>query len=199
MTNSSAGCHARKVKCDKERPCRNCKKLTMQVPQVICWQFQDFLPVLFPEFIRGHFKKDEMSRFISENIDGFVIDGLDRPCNVELFSGPRFNATFSVTAKFFTAKTPDVLQHWYMTNGPNAIDLQSRGAAPIGLETEGNSQKEDLKKKAKEYIQAIIQEPAYAEQVTDSLRHTELPRKVLRIIQNYSYRCDVSVLSWTSH
>ncbi len=69
-------------------------------PQVICWQFQDFLPVLFPDFIRGHFKKDEMSRFISENIDGFTVDGVERPCTVELFSGPRFTATFSITAKF---------------------------------------------------------------------------------------------------
>ncbi|KAH8889280.1 hypothetical protein GQ53DRAFT_630086, partial [Thozetella sp. PMI_491] len=187
-------CHARKVKCDKERPCRNCKKLTVQVPQVICWQFQDFLPVLFPDFIRGHFRKDEMTRFITENIVGFAVDGAEQSCSVELFSGPRFTTTFAVTAKFFTAKTPDVLQHWHLTNGRNAVDLQSRGAAPIGLDMEGGPQKEELKKKAKEYIQAIIQEPAYAEQVTDSLRHTDLPRKVLRIVQNYSYRCDSPIV-----
>jgi hypothetical protein len=170
----------------------------VQVPQVICWQFQDFLPVLFPDFIRGHFKKDEMSRFMADNIDAFAVDGVKQPCTVELFSGARFSTTLTITAKFFTAKTPDVLQHWHMHTGPNSVDLQSRGAAPIGLEMESNAQKDELRKKAKEYVQAIIREPAYAEQLTDSLRHTELPGKILRIVQNYSYRCDVSNSSPTS-
>ena len=183
-------CHARKVRCDKERPCRNCQKLMQQVPQVICWQFQDFLPVLFPTFIRGHFKKEEMTRFITENIDSFTVDGAEKPCVVELFSGVQFTTTLQLKAKFFTAKAPDVLQHWHSHVGRNGVDLQSRGAAPIGLEMEGNAQRDELRKKAKEYIQCLIREPAYAEQVTDSLRHTDLPRRILRIVQQYSARCD---------
>lgn len=183
-------CHARKVRCDKERPCRNCTKLMMQVPQVICWQFQDFLPVLFPPFIRGHFKKEEMAKFISDNIDGFTVDGVEKPCVVELFSGANFTTTFQIKAKFFTAKTPDVLQHWHMQVGRNCVDLLSRGAAPIGLDMDGNSPRDELRKKAREYIQAIVQEPAYAEQVTDALRHTDLPRRILRIVQKYSQRCE---------
>jgi Fungal Zn(2)-Cys(6) binuclear cluster domain len=171
-------CHARKVKCDKERPCKNCKKLTVQVPQVMCWQFQDFLTVLFPEFIH-------------ENIDGFTVNGAEQTCSVELFSGARFSAILSIKAKFFTAKTPDVLQHWHMNIGRNQIDLQSRGSAPIGIEMDSNGQRDELRKKAREYIQAIINEPGYAEQVTDSFKHTDLPKKILKIVQNFSTRSDV--------
>ena len=187
-------CHARKVRCDKERPCRNCKKLMMHVPQVICWQFQDFLPVLFPTFIRGHFKKDEMARFISENIESFTVDGVEKPCTVELFSGASFGATLRLKAKFFTARTPDVLQHWHSSVGQNGVDLQSRGAAPIGLELEGHGQREELRKKAKEYIQSIIVEPAYADQVTDSLRHTDVPRRILRAVQRYASQSNSAVV-----
>lgn len=187
-------CHARKVKCDKERPCRNCTKLTMAVPQVVCWQFQDFLPVLFPGFIRSHFKKEEMSKFLSENIEGFKVDGVEKPCIVELFSGPRFSTTLSIQAKFFTAKTPEVLRQWYLNVGANEIDMQFRGAAPIGLDTDPSSQRDEIRKKAKEYIASILREPQYADQLTDSLRHTELPRKVLRIVQNYSYRTDAPIV-----
>jgi hypothetical protein len=183
-------CHARKVRCDKERPCRNCQKLMVQMPQVICWQFQDFLPVLFPTFIRGHLRKEEMTKFIVENIVSFTVDGVEKPCQVELFSGASFGTTLKLKAKFFTARTPDVLQHWHSQASPNGVNLQSRGAAPIGLEMEGNAQRDELRKKAKEYIQAIIQEPSYAEQVTDSLRHTDLPRRILQIVQRYSSRCE---------
>ncbi|KAK0621474.1 hypothetical protein B0T17DRAFT_534179 [Bombardia bombarda] len=193
-------CHARKVKCDKERPCRNCKKLTMQVPQVICWRFQDFQRVLFPEFIRGHFRKDEMHKFVTDNIEAFTVGGQDKPCTVELFSGKRFSATLSIRAKFFTAKTNEVLRHWHMQVVRNAVDLQSRDAAPIGLDmTESGSggggggsaqqQRDELRKKTREYIQAIVGEPAYAELVTESQRHTTLPRKVLRIVQDFAARC----------
>lgn len=183
-------CHARKVRCDKERPCRNCQKLMVQMPQVICWQFQDFIPVLFPTFIRGHFKKEEMFKFIVENIVSFTVNGVEKPCQVELFSGASFGTTLKIKAKFFTAKTPEVLRHWHSQPSRNSVDLQSRGAVPIGLEMEGNSQRDELRKKAKEYIQSIIQEPTYPEQVTDSLRHTDLPRRILRIVQRYSSRCE---------
>ncbi|KAK3692621.1 hypothetical protein B0T22DRAFT_19934 [Podospora appendiculata] len=190
-------CHARKVKCDKERPCRNCKKLCLQVPQAICWRFQDFQQVLFPEFIRGHFRKDEMNKFITENIQGFTVNGAEKPCNVELFSGNRFSATLSIKAKFFTAKTAEVLQHWHMQVGRNTVDLQARGAVPIGLEPDGggNSQRDELRKKVREYIHAIVGEPTFAELVTEeSRKHTEVPSKILRIVQDYSRRCDAPMV-----
>lgn len=187
-------CHARKVKCDKERPCRNCKRLAQAVPQVVCWQFQDFLPVLFPDFFRSHFRKEDMTRFVTEHIDSFTVEGVEKPCMVELFSGARFNTTLTIRAKFFTPKTSEAVQHWHMTVGHNHMDLQARTAAPIGLDLDGSAQKDELKKKARAYIDGIVQEPAYADQVTDSLRHTELPRKILRIVQAYSYRCDAPIV-----
>lgn len=185
-------CHARKVKCDRERPCKHCKKLMVQIPQVVCWQFQDFLTVLFPDFIRRHFKKDEMSKFLRDNIEGFTIGGAVQNCDVELFSGPRFGATLGIKAKFFTAKTCEVLQHWHMTSGRRGVDLQSNGSAPIGLELSSGAQKDDLKKRTKAYIQEIVKEPAYAEQVTETFRSTELPTKVLRIVQTFAKQSDVS-------
>ncbi|KAI0128954.1 hypothetical protein BJ170DRAFT_354866 [Xylariales sp. AK1849] len=187
-------CHARKVKCDQVRPCKNCTKLTAAVPQIMCWQFQDFLPVLFPDFIRGHFKKDQMARFVNENIDGFVVDGAEQPCEVELFSGARFQATLTLRAKFFTAKEPDVLQHWHMNVGVNQLDLDARGAAPIGIDMDNTSYREDLRRRTRDYIRAITFEPLYAEQVTDSFRHTDMPRKVLKIVQRYSQRSDSPIV-----
>lgn len=185
-------CHSRKVKCDKERPCKHCKKLMLSVPQVVCWQFQDFLPVLFPDFIRGHFKKDAMTSFITENVEGFTVDGSERLCSVELSSGPRFTTTLTLQAKFFTAKTCDVLQHWHLSNEKNQVDLQSQGSAPIGIEFNKGPQKDEMKKLTKGYIQALVNEPLLADQLTDSFRSTRLPNKILAIVQNFAKRSDVS-------
>lgn len=183
-------CHSRKVKCDKERPCKHCKRLMLHVPQVVCWQFQDFIPVLFPGFIRSHFRKQEMAKFLRDNVDGFRVGGVEQPCEVELFSGPRFSAVLSVKAKFFAAKTCDVLQHWHMNTDQGRANLQSSGSAPIGLESNTVAQRDDLRKRVKAYIQDIINEPVFAEQVTDSLRSTQLPMKILRIVQTYSKQSD---------
>lgn len=180
------------MQCDKERPCKNCKKLTHQLPQIVCWQFQDFLPVLFPDFIRSHFKKDQMAKFISENVDGFTIGGSAKTCTIELFSGHRFQSTLTLQASFFTAKSPEVLQHWHLNAGVNSLELESRGAVPIGIDLDNTSVREDVRRKARDYVQALIFEPQYAEQVTDSVRHTELPRKILRAVQIYGQRSDVS-------
>ncbi|KAK8020643.1 hypothetical protein PG990_005781 [Apiospora arundinis] len=187
-------CHSRKVKCDKERPCKNCKKLTHQLPQIVCWQFQDFLPVLFPDFIRSHFKKDQMAKFISENVDGFTIGGSAKTCTIELFSGHRFQSTLTLRASFFTAKSPEVLQHWHLNAGVNSLELESRGAVPIGIDLDNTSVREDVRRKARDYVQALIFEPQYAEQVTDSVRHTELPRKILRAVQIYGQRSDSPIV-----
>ncbi|ETS80591.1 hypothetical protein PFICI_08120 [Pestalotiopsis fici W106-1] len=183
-------CHARKVKCDKERPCKNCSKLTAAVPQIMCWQFQDFLPVLFPDFIRGHFKKDQMAAFVAENIESFTVGGVESPCEVELFSGTRFDSTLKVRAKFFTAKTREALQHWHMNDGLNQLDLQSRSSAPIGIELDNATYRDELRKRTRDYIQKITLEPQYAEQVTDSCRHTTLPWRVLKIVQRFGQRSD---------
>lgn len=185
-------CHSRKVKCDKERPCKNCKKLAVQVPQVVCWQFQDFLTVLFPDFIRAHFKQDEMARFTKENIDGFVIHGVEQPCAVELYGGKRWEAKLSIQAKFFTPKKNDVLQHWHLNTGER-VELRLNWSLPIGVELDSSAQKDDLRKKIKTYVQAIIKEPCFAEEVTETLHDTcKLPRKCLSIVQRFSERSNVS-------
>ncbi|KAG8428578.1 hypothetical protein J3459_002619 [Metarhizium acridum] len=183
-------CHSRKVKCDKERPCKHCKRLMLHVPQVVCWQFQDFIPVLFPEFIRAHFKKGEMVKFLKDNVDGFVVRGVPQPCEVELFCGLRFSAVLSVKAKFLTAKTCDVLQHWHTNPQGGSQNLQANGSAPIGLEFNTTAQRDDLRKKVKAYVADVINEPFYAEQVTDSVRSTQLPVKILRIVQTYAKQSD---------
>jgi hypothetical protein len=94
-----------------------------------------------------------------------------------------------------------VLQHWHMQIGRNNVDLQARGAPPIALETDGSGsgslpakQRDEIRKKAREYVASIIQEPKYAEQVTDSLRHTDLPRKILKIVQRYAQRSDQPIV-----
>ncbi|KAK4239854.1 hypothetical protein C8A03DRAFT_42556 [Achaetomium macrosporum] len=193
-------CHARKVRCDKERPCRSCLRLAQQVPQVVCWQFSDFTGVLFPEFIRGHLRKEEVIQFVKGNVEGFTVGGVEVPCTVQLVSGIGFGerSVLEVKAKFFTARTPDVLQHWHVTVGRNAMDLHSRGAAPIGLEmSDGNAwdaQRSELKKRVKEYIQAVVDEPRYAELVTPPPQHTELPRRILRIVHDYANGADVPMV-----
>lgn len=184
-------CHSRKVKCDKERPCKNCKKLAMVVPQVICWQFQDFLTILFPGVIRSHLKKEEVTRFISQNVEDFTIGGNEQPCEVELYSGPTFTSTLILKAKFFTAKTSDVLQHWHMMAGQDQVELQTNCSVPIGAELQQHAERDDLKKRTKAYIQQITKEPGFAAQVTDSLRSTSLPRKILGIVQTYAQQTDV--------
>ncbi|KAF7544713.1 hypothetical protein G7Z17_g9740 [Cylindrodendrum hubeiense] len=179
-------CHSRKVKCDKERPCKSCKKLMVTVPQVICWQFGDFVPILFPDFIRGHFRKEEMSKFITENIEGFTVNGVVQNCSVELFSGPLFSTVLAVDAKFFTPATCDVVQHWHMSVGSHQMNLQSNGSAAIGIEFETSAQRDSLKKKTRKYIQDTVAEPAFAIQVTDSLYSSQLPRKILGIVKQFA-------------
>lgn len=133
-----------------------------------------------------------MAMFLSENIEDFTVDGAEKPCEVELFSGTRFQSTLTVRAKFFTAKTPDVLQHWHMNIGTNQLELQSRGAAPIGIDMDNTSYREELRKKTRDYIQSLTFESQYAEQLTDAIRHTEVPKKILKIVQRFCQRSNVS-------
>lgn len=179
-------CHSRKVKCDKERPCRSCKKLMLQVPQVVCWQFADFIPILFPEFIRGHFRKEEMNKFMTENIEGFTVNGVEQNCSVELFSGPLFSTVLAVKAKFFTPIGDEVVRHWHLKSGMNRMELESNGSAAIGLEFKDPSERDMLKKRTKKYIQEVVAEPAFPEQVTDTFKHTTLPMRIIRIVKRYT-------------
>lgn len=192
QTGACFCCHIRKVKCDEARPCKNCVKLCTQVPEVVCWKFPDFLPYIFPEFIRGHFKREEMARFVEENVASFTVNGVEAPCIVTLSSGPTFGAKLVVKAKFFTARaaTSDVLQQWYQFVGDaGGVDLEVRRAAPIGLDAEGvasGSQRSELRRKVEAYAEALVREPTYAVQVTDAVRKTGVPRKVLQIVQQYA-------------
>lgn len=161
----------------------------------MCWQFPDFIDVLFPTLIRGHLGKEAVTSFLSENVKSFTVRGTEMPCSIELFSGLRFTSVFKIKAKFFTAKTQEPLEHWHMSIGSGGVNLQSQAAVPIGLETESAAQKDILKKTTKDYVHAIIQESRYAEQTTDSLRSTRLPEKVLRIAQRYFKQTDVSDLN----
>ena len=177
------------------------------MPQIICWQFQDFLPVLFPDFIRAHFKKEAMASFISENVQHFGLGGAggvgvseqQQQCAVELFSGTRFQATLTVPATFFTAKTADILRHWHLHTGVNQIDLQSLGSAPLGIDPENAAQREELRRRTREYVASLASEPLYAEQVTDAIRSTTLPCRVLKIVQRYAQRSNVSITIASSH
>ncbi|KAI5465516.1 hypothetical protein BGZ63DRAFT_106574 [Mariannaea sp. PMI_226] len=183
-------CHSRKVKCDKERPCKSCKKLMIQVPQVVCWQFADFIPILFPDFIRGHFRKEEMTKFIGDHVEGFVLRGVEQTCSVELFSGPLFSTVLAVEAKFFTPKGVEAVQHWHLNTGQNRIKLRAENSAAIGLEFKDSSEREMLKKRAKKYVKDLVDEPAFPEQVTDSFMHTLLPRRIIQVVKRYAEESD---------
>lgn len=181
-------CHSRKVRCDKERPCRNCVKLAAGTPQVVCWQFQDFLPVLFPDFVRSHFRREEMARFMEENVGAFGGGG---GFEVELFSGPRFRSVLAIPgARFFTARSDEVLMHWHLHAEASGVDLRVRGAVPIGLGP-GGTPGDEVKKRVKAYVRSILAEPAFAEQLTETFRHTGLPRRVLEIVQRYWVQSEV--------
>jgi hypothetical protein len=199
-------CHARKVKCDKERPCRSCVRLAQQVPQVVCWQFSDFTAVLFPEFIRGHLRKEAVARFLSEHVERFIHD---KPCTVEMYSGYGFSARLVVPARFFTAKTVAALQHWHLHGGVNQVELQATSAAPIGLDGGqaqnadgggaggsggGEGQRNEMRKRLREYVQAMVGERDFAALVTPLPQHTLLPRKLLKIVHDYANRSDLAMV-----
>lgn len=187
-------CHVRKVRCDQQRPCRNCIKVCSQVPQAVCWQFDDFTRALFPAFVRKHFERGEMDRFVADNVESFTLDGVVCPCTVTLSSGPDLTARLVVRASFFTARAPtsDVLQHWFQVlsggDGTGAdVELEVTRAAPIGLDMDAAKWNE-LRRKVVDYVNRIVEEPAYALQLTDSTRRTGLHRRVLQVVQQYSRR-----------
>ena len=185
-------CHVRKVKCDEKRPCRNCDKLRVQVSQAICWRFEDFTKVLFPAFTRGHFAHEEMSRFVSDNVQAFTLNGVEQHCTVSLSSGSALMSKLVVKAEFFTARMPtsDVLQHWFRAKMcADQAELERQDAVPIGLDMDGTKWNE-LRRKVGDYVHDIVQEPAYASQLTASDGEPSLPRrmsrKMLQIVHRYA-------------
>ena len=182
-------CKARKVRCDMVRPCSKCKKLAMTVPQIVCWQFQDFMPVLFPSMMRTHFKKDKMAAFMAENLSNIETH---YTLNVELYSGPCFATVLRLPVKAFRPKNERIMKHYHLYSGKNQMDLKEFNSAPLVLELDTAAQKDALKKAAKEYVLAMTKEQCYVSQTTDSIKHTHVPRRILEIVQEYANTTDVS-------
>ncbi|CAN8096923.1 unnamed protein product [Discula destructiva] len=203
QTGACFCCHWRKVKCDDERPCQKCKRLCMQVPEAACWKFQDFNSVLFPDFLRGHFRREETSKFVEANVASFTIDGVEAPAVVALSSGPTFNTKLVVKAKFFTAKdvSSDVMQQWFQFTGTNGeMELEALRAAPIGLDINADSasaspaSRNELRRKVEAYVDGLVAEPTYALRLTDSIRKSDIPRKVLLLVQQYAQASGASIV-----
>lgn len=193
QTGACFCCHVRKVKCDQQRPCKNCVKLCSQVPEAVCWKFQDFNDVLFPDFIRGHFRRDEMAKFVDANVASFTLNGVEVPARVTLSSGPTFGTKLVVNAKFFTAKdaSSDIMRQWFQFHGARGVvELDALRAAPIGLDYNmdgvSTSMRSELRRKVEAYVGSLVSEPSYALQLTDSIRKTTIPCKVLQLVQQYA-------------
>lgn len=193
-------CHVRKVKCDQQRPCRSCERFCAQVPQAVCWQFDDFTKALFPAFVRAHFGREEMTRFVADNVASFTLNGVEHPdVTVVLSAGAGLRSKLSIKAKFFTprATTSDVMHHWFHTVGggdggggsDDRVELEALRSAPLGLDTEGSgvSFKAELKRKVEKYVEDMVQEPGWAVQLTAGMtRKTNLPSRVLQLAQRYA-------------
>lgn len=199
-------CHARKVKCEATRPCKSCAKISL--PQIICWQFTDFTTVLFPFMMRKHFVKEKMAAFVAENVQDFLVDGVERPCVVELTAGKRFTTYLTITAKAFTPNKPEILAHWGQTQEANgSVSLSCGVAVPVGLDMaagDGGAQRADLQKRAKDFVTNLIRDPCFVEEMTAEIRSTRLPRGVLRIVCNYAARSkseivDKALRVYTNH
>lgn len=182
-------CHRRKVKCDEQRPCRNCEKDGNRLPQTVCCRVDDFVCVLLPRSIREHFEKGQMNKFVSDNVESFTLNGIEQHCTVTFSLGPILASKLVVKASFFTTRpsTSDVLQHCSQvlskTTAGN-VEFEMINAAPIGLEMDVATWK-GLRKTVGDYVDSIVQEPEYAFQLTDWARKTSLPRELLQIMQQY--------------
>ncbi|KAF3770185.1 hypothetical protein M406DRAFT_271268 [Cryphonectria parasitica EP155] len=194
QTGACFCCHIRKVKCDQQRPCKNCVKLCAQVPEAVCWKFPDFNEILFPEMMRSHLRRDETARFIEENVASFTMDGVETPCRVTLSSGPSIGAKLVLVAKFFTARHPDsdINRHWFhfVDKDSHCVELEALRSAPIGLDiadgAAGGSQRSELRRKVEAYVDALAADPGYGQQVTDSMYRSFVPRRVLALVQQYA-------------
>lgn len=184
-------CRARKVKCDLGRPCGACKRMMVQVPQLMCWKFDDFLTYLFPTFIRDHLHKVQISKFIAENVVDFAPNGIEQKCEVELFGGRLFSSTIRVPGKFFTPKAgAELTRHWHQqVRRHSTVDRQARYTPPIGLDIESSQQREELGTTLKTYLSSLRAEPQFAAQLTaDYIKYSSLPFRILDMVHGYYRR-----------
>lgn len=188
-------CHVRKVKCDQQRPCRSCERFCAQVPQAVCWQFDDFTRALFPPFVRGHFARDQMARFVADNVASFTLNGVEHPdVTVVLSSGAGLRSKLSIKARFFTPRAPtsDVMQHYFHTvarGDDDRVELEALRSAPLGLDAEGSGQsfRSELKRKVEKHVDDIVQEPGWPLQLTAGMpRKTAFPQRALQVVQRYA-------------
>ncbi|PSR94394.1 hypothetical protein BD289DRAFT_363469 [Coniella lustricola] len=200
QTGACFCCHIRKVKCDEQRPCKNCVKVCTQVPELVCWKFADFSEILFPGMMRNHFQREETARFIEQNISSFTINGIETPCRITLSSSERFATKLVLMAKFFTTKdaASDINTHWYHFIGYQGIEMAKLKAAPVGLDipdgAAGASQRSELRRKIETYAESLAMEPDYARQVTTAIRKTLVPFKILNIVRQYGIKSGASIV-----
>lgn len=189
-------CHVRKVKCDEQRPCKNCVKLCALVPGAVCWKFSEFTTILFPAFLSQHFDKAEMSRFVEDNVASFTLNGIDTPFTVTLSSGIRFGSKLTVKAKAFTprASTSEVAYTWYHVPGEDGVvEVQRVPCALLCLDTteydSGGALRAELKRKIMSYAEDLTEESGYPAQLNDIInKSTEVPMLVLQLAQRYAQR-----------
>ncbi|KAM0334015.1 hypothetical protein ACHAQA_001035 [Verticillium albo-atrum] len=177
-------CKSRKVKCDAIGACHSCSKIQLVAPQVVCWRFPDFIPLLFPGFMRTHFGRDEMAEFMSKHVGPMPT----RPewYQIELHSGKLFSATLVLKAKIFKPRDEDAHHGWHTQIVNDEVDLHKARSVPLLLDLDSVSQEEATRRKIRDYTQALSTEQKYAEQLTENSHHTDLPRKILTIVQKYA-------------
>lgn len=200
-------CQARKVGCDKERPCRACKKLALRVPQVMCWRFPDFEIPLFPHFVRLHFGKGELERMLSTCVKSFTVTRgvggageaveVEQPVQVELWLGGRFEtAKMRLNAKFFTPRPNDaefdIMHFWAMEPkkpgaGSGKLKLRKWESAHIGLDLGSmRRQQDEMRQTLRRFINDAMADPKYAWICAGWVSHTTVPYKVLRLVHAYA-------------
>ncbi|KAM0269256.1 hypothetical protein ACHAQH_009796 [Verticillium albo-atrum] len=181
-------CKSRKVRCDAAGTCKNCKKIRAGTPQVVCWRFPEFIPVLFPDFMRTHLRRGAMAEFMMEHLG--PSPHFSETHQIELSSGDLFRATLVLKALTFKPMDENAHHGWHTQIKNDQVQLYKQDSVPLLLDLETGSQKDVINRKIKEYISALSTEPKYAEQITEKLDHTSLPKKILNIVQTYAKKTD---------
>ncbi|RBQ96403.1 hypothetical protein VDGD_06668 [Verticillium dahliae] len=181
-------CKSRKVRCDADGDCRNCRKIRTGTPQLVCWRFPEFIPVLFPEFMRTHLRRDEMAEFIREHVG--MPSRSSESYQIELHSGDHFQTTLVLKALTFQPKDVDAHHGWHSEVKKNEVQLHKQDSVPLLLDLETDSQREAVKRKISTYISSLSTEEHYAKQITEELGDIVLPKKILDLVQNYARKTD---------
>ncbi|KKA27230.1 hypothetical protein TD95_005151 [Thielaviopsis punctulata] len=179
-------CRLRKVKCGMERPCSNCVKLHDSIPQLMCWQFEDFVATLFPGFVREHFREDAVASFYTQNILDFTFNGKPYGLSIALSSSCNFNTQLVIDTHIFTPKDKNILQHWHVHSNDYNVAMDLRSAVPIGIDPKNKAQLSELAKKVKEYLAALPREPHFARQLTQTMEHSDVSHQIICMVQRYA-------------